>query len=72
VADKLAIRKIETKIHYEKPLNELPVYALYPARDTFISNAASLSRRVLSLPFYPELTDLEVEYIADQVIGTKK
>jgi dTDP-4-amino-4,6-dideoxygalactose transaminase len=26
-----------------------------------------LSRRVLSLPIYPELTDLEVEYIIDQV-----
>jgi len=28
-----------------------------------------MSRRVLSLPFYPELTDLEVEYIIDQVLA---
>jgi len=35
--------------------------------DMFAS-ASSLSRRVLSLPIYPELTDLEIEYIADQVL----
>jgi len=33
-----------------------------------LSVASSLSRRVLSLPFYPELTDTEVEYISDYVI----
>ena len=33
-----------------------------------LSCASSLARRVLSLPLYPELTDLEVEYIIDQVI----
>jgi len=30
--------------------------------------ASMLSRRVLSLPIYPELTDLEVEYIMEQLI----
>jgi len=28
-----------------------------------------LSRRVLSLPIYPELTDLQVDYVADQVLA---
>jgi dTDP-4-amino-4,6-dideoxygalactose transaminase len=27
-----------------------------------------MARRVLTLPLYPELTDLEVEYIIDQVL----
>ncbi len=35
-----------------------------------LSCASSLSRRVLSLPLYPELTDLEVEYIIDQVLDS--
>jgi dTDP-4-amino-4,6-dideoxygalactose transaminase len=33
-----------------------------------LSSAYALSRRCLSLPIYPELTDLEVEYIMDQLL----
>jgi len=63
----LNIKKIETKIHYEQPLHELPAYDECQGPD-ILSVASAMSRRVLSLPFYPELTDLEVEYIIDQVI----
>ena len=67
VKKKLAERKIETKIHYERPLHELDgAFRKYPGPD-MLAVASSLSRRVLSLPLYPELTDLEVEYIIDQV-----
>jgi len=69
IKDKLESRKIECKIHYEKPLCELPAFFSCGNNTTFLSNAASLSRRVLSLPFYPELTDLEVEYIAEQIVS---
>jgi dTDP-4-amino-4,6-dideoxygalactose transaminase len=64
----LAIKGIETRVHYKKPLHELPAYTEYCGPD-ILSVASSLSRRVLSLPIYPELTDLEVEYIIDQVIS---
>ena len=67
VKSKLAQAKIETKIHYEKPLHEIGVYRQYPGPD-IMSCASALSRRVLSLPIYPELTDLEIEYISDQVL----
>lgn len=63
----LGLRKIETKIHYAEPLQELPAYQHYPGPDMLAASYA-LSRRCLSLPIYPELTDLEVEYIIDQVI----
>ena len=63
----LALKKIETKIHYEQPLHELPAYEKYSGPD-ILSVASAMSRRVLSLPFYPELSDLEVEYIIDQVL----
>ena len=59
-------RGIETRIHYEQPLHEVGVFRQWPGPD-FMSRASALSRRVLSLPIYPELTDLEVEFIADQV-----
>lgn len=63
----LAIKEIETRVHYKQPLHELPAYADYCGPD-ILSVASALSRRVLSLPLYPELTDLEVEYIIDSVL----
>jgi dTDP-4-amino-4,6-dideoxygalactose transaminase len=58
---------IETRVHYERPLHEFPVFrqCLGPG---ILAQASALSRRVLSLPIYPELTDLEVEYIIDRVL----
>jgi dTDP-4-amino-4,6-dideoxygalactose transaminase len=63
----LNIHRIETRVHYEQPLHETGTFKQWPAPDWF-STASSLARRVLSLPLYPELTDLEVEYIKDQVL----
>jgi dTDP-4-amino-4,6-dideoxygalactose transaminase len=62
----LSQRMIETRVHYESPLHEQHEYAVDHAMDAF-SNASVMARRVLSLPIYPELTDLEVEYIVEQV-----
>jgi dTDP-4-amino-4,6-dideoxygalactose transaminase len=63
----LALHKIETKVHYSHPLHEVGAFLQWPGPD-MLSNASALSRRVLSLPIYPELTDLEVEYISDRVL----
>lgn len=65
---KLTDRKIETRVHYERPIHEINVYRQWPGPD-MLAVSSSLARRVLSLPLYPELTDLEVEYIADQVMS---
>jgi dTDP-4-amino-4,6-dideoxygalactose transaminase len=67
LARNLAIKGIETKVHYKEPLHELPAYADYTGPD-ILSAASALARRVLSLPIYPELTDLEVEYVIDAVL----
>lgn len=63
----LELKGIETRVHYREPLHELTAYADYFGPD-ILSVASSLSRRVLSLPIYPELTDLEVEYIIDLLL----
>ncbi len=63
----LELKGIETRIHYRKPLHELPAYENFAGPD-ILSVASALSRRVLSLPIYPELTDLEVEYIIDSLL----
>jgi len=67
LARNLEIKGVETRVHYREPLHELTAYSDYHGPD-ILSVASALSRRVLSLPIYPELTDLEVEYIIDQVI----
>jgi UDP-2-acetamido-2-deoxy-ribo-hexuluronate aminotransferase len=63
----LEIRRIETKILSWEPLHELPAYDEFPGPDV-LSVASSLSRRTLCLPIYPELTDLEVEYVIDSLL----
>jgi dTDP-4-amino-4,6-dideoxygalactose transaminase len=63
----LAQDGIETKIHYNRPLHELAQFHQYPGPG-LLSTASAMSRQVLSLPIYPELTDAEAEYIIDQVL----
>jgi dTDP-4-amino-4,6-dideoxygalactose transaminase len=63
----LSIRKIETKIHYKDPIQDLGAYQDCEGPN-LLGASYSLSRKCLSLPIYPELTDLEVEYIIDSVL----
>jgi dTDP-4-amino-4,6-dideoxygalactose transaminase len=63
----LALKKIETRVHYQYPLHEMGVFRQWPGPD-ILSRASALSRRVLSLPIYPELSDLEVDYVIDSVL----
>ena len=68
LAAKLKERGIETKVHYTDPLWSLPAYQTCYHSERFFSGAEALSKRCLSLPIYPELTDSEVEYVIDQVL----
>ena len=67
VRAKLLKLGIDTRVHYEHPLHELPAYQHYQGPD-MLSAASSLSRRCLSLPIYPELAQEEVEYIASSLL----
>jgi len=57
---------IESKVHYEYTLGDLPMSKTL-AKPDLLSTSVMLSRGVLSLPLYPELTDIEVELIAEKV-----
>lgn len=57
---------IESKIHYPYTLSELNI-AKNLNRPDMVSTSVMLSRGVLSLPIYPELTDIEVDYIAEKI-----
>ena len=69
LARNLTVKGIETRVHYREPLHELPAYSNFTGPD-ILSVASALSRRVLSLPLYSELSDLEVEYVIDSVIDS--
>lgn len=58
---------IDTKIHYDYTLSELEVSKNIKVKPTLISTSYMLMKGVLSLPIYPELTDSEVEFIADKI-----
>ena len=59
---------IDSKIHYEYVLGDLPsVKNRNITHPDLLGISVMLSRGVLSLPIYPELTDGEVDYIADKV-----
>ena len=68
VREQLTNQHIETRVHYERPCHELNLFRELPGPD-ILSKASALSRRVISLPIYPELTDLEVDYVVDQVLA---
>jgi dTDP-4-amino-4,6-dideoxygalactose transaminase len=58
---------IETRIHYEEPLHEISCFRNRGELD-MLSTASVLSRKVLSLPLYPELTDDDVAYVIECVL----
>ena len=58
---------VETKVHYNYTLGELSIADEITEKPIPISTSYMLMRGVLSLPIYPELTDYEVEFIADTV-----
>lgn len=63
----LTSKGIDVKVHYPKALSELPVASKIKNKPDMLSTSVMLTKGLLSLPIYPELTDSEVEYIAKQV-----
>jgi len=62
----LLIEGIEAKVHYPRPLSDLPVTQKYKSPD-MLSTSVMLCGGLLSLPIYPELTDTEVEFISEKI-----
>lgn len=59
--------KIDAKIHYPYSLSELPIAKYIIKKPNMFSVSVMLTKGLLSLPIYPELSDGEVEYIASIV-----
>ena len=58
---------IDVKVHYPKTLSEMPLASNIKVKPDMLSTSVNLTRGLLSLPIYPELSDAEVEYICEKV-----
>jgi len=63
----LADHGVPTLIYYPQPLHRQKVYADYGGTVGDFPVAEAVSRRILPLPMYPELTDEQVDYVIRQV-----
>ena len=64
---RLCDRGVETLVHYAEPIHKQAAYAHLPRVDVPVSER--LCEQVLSLPLYPELTDVEAEQVVEAVLG---
>ena len=58
---------IDVKVHYPKTLSEMPIAKDIKVKPDMLSTSVNLTRGLLSLPIYPELSDAEVEYITSKL-----
>lgn len=65
----LADKNIETKIHYPIPLHLQPVSKYLKYKIESLPNVERLSKKILSLPIYPELTYDQQDYVIKNVIN---
>jgi UDP-2-acetamido-2-deoxy-ribo-hexuluronate aminotransferase len=67
--EKLKQENIPAAIHYPIPLSKQPVFDKLPG--SMCKNSEEVSKKVMSLPFYPYLTEADQQKIADVLIKNK-
>jgi dTDP-4-amino-4,6-dideoxygalactose transaminase len=65
--DHLKANGISTGIHYPIALPNLKAYSYLNHSEADFPEATAASRAILSLPMFPELQELQIEYIADKI-----
>ncbi len=70
--DALAARGIPARVYYPSPLHLQPAFRDYGGGPGSLPVSEELSRRILSLPIYPDLDEATVDRISDAVIAAVK
>jgi len=65
VRDSLTASGIETALHYPLPLHQQQVFAPLGYQPGQFPVSERLANRCLSLPMYPELTDVQLQFVVD-------
>ena len=63
----LEARGVHTAIHYPRPVHLQPAFAARGFGPGSFPHAERACERVLSMPFFPEMTDEQVHYAAEQL-----
>jgi dTDP-4-amino-4,6-dideoxygalactose transaminase len=58
---------IETSIHYPTPLPLLKAYNYLNLSNSEFPVSSNLTNKILSLPMYPEITELQLKYMAEKI-----
>jgi dTDP-4-amino-4,6-dideoxygalactose transaminase len=67
LAQFLKEKNIETAIHYPTPLHEMEAYKYLGYQPSDFPVAHQYKNEILSLPLYPELSEEQIQYIAEQI-----
>jgi dTDP-4-amino-4,6-dideoxygalactose transaminase len=67
IQQKLAVRGIQTGIHYPIPCHLQPAYKFLGYSQGDFPVAEALSEIILSLPMYPVLTNNQIEFVCDSL-----
>lgn len=65
--DHLAAEGVESHVYYRSPLPHQPAFTRHVRAGERWPAAESAARRTIALPIHPQLTDMQVEHIADAV-----
>lgn len=71
VAEKLKKDGISTGLHYPTPLHLQPCFKELGYLKGCLPNTEYIANSCLSLPMFPELTKIEVEYVCERLVGLK-
>lgn len=63
IAERLFEMGIETAVHYPKPIHHQPLYRRLGYPEDICPNAVEASKKVLSLPVHPALSESDVEHV---------
>jgi len=67
VRARLKEQGIDTGVHYPNTLPSLPAYAHVGQRPGEFPNATAYESRILSLPIFPEMTEAQIDWVADHL-----
>ncbi|NGX28410.1 MAG: dTDP-3-amino-3,6-dideoxy-alpha-D-galactopyranose transaminase [Candidatus Anoxychlamydiales bacterium] len=59
--------KVETKIHYPIPIHKQKAASYLNYTDNALPKTCLAAKRILSLPIYQDLTDVQLEYVIEKI-----
>ena len=58
---------IKTGIHYPIPIHSQPAFKEYKAQLKYLKNTETVSERIVSLPMFAGLKEIEINYVAKSI-----